>query len=123
MLAVLCDAYDEQVLDGGDTRVVMHLHPRLACHKVAVLPLQKDLSDKANEVFNELSKHFYCTYDEAGSIGKRYRRQDEVGTPYCVTIDFDTEKDGTVTLRDRDTMEQKRMKIDEVIAFVESKIK
>lgn len=123
MLAVLCDAYEEESLDGGDTRVVMHLHPRLACHKVAVLPLQKNLSDKAMEVFKELSKHFYCTYDEAGSIGKRYRRQDEVGTPYCVTIDFDTASDGTVTLRDRDTMEQKRMSVKEIIDFVESKIK
>ena len=123
MLAVLCNAYDEQELEGGDTRVVMHLHPTLACYKVAVLPLQKNLSEKALEMYAELNKHFYCDYDEAGSIGKRYRRQDEIGTPYCVTIDFDTLENNTVTLRDRDTMEQKRMTIEEVINFVENLLK
>ena len=122
MLAVLCDAYDEQVLDNGETRVVLHLHPSIACYKVAVLPLQKNLSDKANEVYNKLAKYFYTDYDESGSIGKRYRRQDEIGTPYCVTIDFTTLEDNTITIRDRDTMEQKRMTIEEVITFLHDKM-
>ena len=122
MLAVLCDAYDEQTLEDGETRVVMHLHPRLSCYKVAILPLQKNLSEKANEVYEQLIKHFYCDYDEAGSIGKRYRRQDEIGTPYCITIDFDSLADGTVTLRDRDTMQQTRLTVDQVIDFVKEKI-
>ena len=121
MLAVLCEAYEEEALD-NDTRVVMHFHPSLAAYKVAVLPLQKNLSEKAQEVYNKLSKEFMCTFDEAGSIGKRYRRQDEIGTPYCVTIDFDSLEDGTVTIRDRDTMEQKRLTVEEVINFVKEKI-
>ena len=121
MLAVLCEAYEEEALD-NDTRVVMHFHPSLAAYKVAVLPLQKTLSEKAQEVYNKLSKEFMCTFDEAGSIGKRYRRQDEIGTPYCVTIDFDSLEDGTVTIRDRDTMEQKRLTVEEVINFVKEKI-
>lgn len=111
VLAVLCNAYEEQTLEGGDTRVVMHLHPALAPIKIAVLPLQKKLGEKADELFKSLSKKFVCNYDEAGSIGKRYRRQDEAGTPYCVTIDFDTLENDTVTVRDRDTMEQVRMPI------------
>lgn len=118
MLAVLCDAYDEEELEGGDTRVVMHLSPVLAAYKVAILPLQKNLSEKASEVYRKLSKKFMCTYDEAGSIGKRYRRQDEIGTPLCVTIDFDTLEDNTVTIRDRDTMEQIRLNIDELEAYI-----
>lgn len=122
MLAVLCNAYDEELLENGETRVVLHLSPKLACYKVAVLPLQKNLSEKANEIYNRLVKEFYCDYDESGSIGKRYRRQDEIGTPYCVTIDFDTLENGTVTIRDRDTMEQKRMTVDEVISFVKEKL-
>ncbi len=122
MLAVLCEAYDEQTLEGGDSRVVMHLHPALAAYKVAVLPLQKNLSDKAREIYNNLSKHFMCTYDEAGSIGKRYRRQDEIGTPYCVTIDFDTLDNNTVTIRDRDTMEQIRLSADELVTYIKEKI-
>ena len=121
MLAVLCEAYEAEALD-NDTRVVMHFHPSLAAYKVAVLPLQKNLSEKAQEVYNKLSKEFMCTFDEAGSIGKRYRRQDEIGTPYCVTIDFDSLEDGTVTIRDRDTMEQKRLTVEEVINFVKEKI-
>ena len=121
MLAVLCEAYEEEQLE-NDTRVVMHFHPSIAAYKVAVLPLQKNLSEKADEVYAELSKHFMCTYDEAGSIGKRYRRQDEIGTPYCVTIDFDTLEDGTVTIRDRDTMEQKRLTVSEIVEFVKEKI-
>ena len=122
LLAALCAAYDEEQLEGGDTRVVMHFHPFLAPYKVAVLPLQKNLGDRAREVYNTLAKHFMCTYDEAGSIGKRYRRQDQIGTPMCVTIDFDTLENGTVTIRDRDTMEQTRMPIDELVAYVQTKV-
>ena len=121
-LVVLCDAYEEEKLEGGDTRVVMHFHPALAPYKVAILPLQKNLSEKANEVYSLLSKHFMCTYDEAGSIGKRYRRQDEIGTPYCVTIDFETLENNTVTIRNRDTMEQIRLNIDELKNYIAEKI-
>lgn len=121
-LAFLCDSYEEEKLEDGDTRVVLHLHPALAPYKVAVLPLSKKLSDKAGEVYQKLSKKFMCDYDEAGSIGKRYRREDEIGTPYCVTVDFDTLEDDTVTVRDRDTMEQIRLKIDEVATWVENKL-
>ena len=121
MLAVLCEAYEEEALD-NDTRVVMHFHPSLAAYKVAVLPLQKNLSEKAQEVYNKLSKEFMCTFDEAGSIGKRYRRQDEIGTPYCVTIDFDTLEDNAVTVRNRDTMEQVRISIDELEKYIEEKV-
>lgn len=122
MLAVLCEAYEEQKLDDGETRVVMHFATNIAAYKVAVLPLQKNLSEKAMEVYKELSKSFMCTYDEAGSIGKRYRRQDEIGTPYCVTIDFDTLNDNTVTIRDRDTMEQIRLNISELKDYIANKI-
>ena len=111
MLAILCNAYEEEDLGEGDSRVVLHLHPTLAPYKVAILPLSKKLSDKSQEVYEMLSKDFMCDYDEAGSIGKRYRREDEIGTPYCVTIDFDTLEDGKVTVRDRDTMEQERVAI------------
>ncbi len=121
-LAFLCDSYEEEQLEDGDTRTVLHLHPALAPFKVAVLPLSKKLSEKAEEVYNKLSKKFMCDYDEAGSIGKRYRREDEIGTPYCVTVDFDTLEDETVTVRNRDTMEQVRMKISEVAAWVEEKL-
>ena len=121
-LAVLCQAYEEEELQDGDTRIVMHLHPALSPYKVAVLPLSKKLSEKSEEVYSQLSKHFMCDYDEAGSIGKRYRRQDEIGTPYCVTIDFETENDNCVTIRDRDTMEQVRVKIDEVESFIRERI-
>ncbi|MBR6778712.1 MAG: glycine--tRNA ligase [Clostridia bacterium] len=121
-LAVLCEAYEEETLEGGDTRVVMHFHPAIAPYKVAVLPLQKNLSEKALEVYTKLSKYFMVTYDEAGSIGKRYRRQDEIGTPMCVTIDFDTLENNTVTIRDRDTMEQIRLSVDELVNYVNQKI-
>ena len=121
-LAFLCDAYEEEKLEDGDVRTVLHLHPALAPYKVAVLPLSKKLSEKAEEVYTKLSKKFMCDYDEAGSIGKRYRREDEIGTPYCVTIDFDTLEDDTVTIRDRDTMEQIRVKIDELENWLTSKI-
>ncbi len=123
LLAFLCNAYDEEEIAEGDTRVVLHLHPALAPYKVAVLPLSKKLSEKANEVYAKLSKEFMCDYDEAGSIGKRYRREDEIGTPYCVTIDFDTLEDETVTIRDRDTMEQVRVKIDNLVDWINGKIK
>ena len=121
-LAFLCNAYDEEEIAEGDTRVVLHLHPALAPYKVAVLPLSKKLSEKAEEVYSQLSKKFMCEYDETGSIGKRYRRQDEIGTPFCVTIDFDTLEDDTVTIRDRDTMEQVRVKIDELETWINQKI-
>ena len=123
MLAVLSEAYDEETLENGETRVVMHFHPSIAAYKVAVLPLQKNLGDKAKEIYKKLSAEFMCTYDEAGSIGKRYRRQDEIGTPMCVTIDFDTLEDNTVTIRDRDTMEQIRLSVDELADYVAKKIK
>lgn len=122
-LALLCEAYDEETLENGETRVVMHFHPAIAPYKVAILPLQKNLGDKAKEVFALLSKEFMCDYDEAGSIGKRYRRQDEIGTPYCVTIDFETLENGTVTIRDRDSMEQIRINISELANYVNEKIK
>ena len=122
-LAFLCNAYDEEQIAEGDTRVVLHLHPALAPYKVAVLPLSKKLSDKANEVYDMLCQDFSVDYDEAGSIGKRYRREDEIGTPYCVTIDFDTLNDETVTIRDRDTMEQIRLPIAELKTWIEEKLK
>ena len=122
-LAFLCNAYEEQDLGEGDSRVVLHLHPALAPYKVAVLPLSKKLSEKSQEVYENLSKKFMCDYDEAGSIGKRYRREDEIGTPYCVTIDFDTLEDNKVTIRDRDTMEQVRIDISEIENWLQEKIK
>ena len=122
VLAFLCNAYDEEEIAEGDVRTVLHLHPALAPYKVAVLPLSKKLSEKANEVYEKLAKKFMCDYDETGSIGKRYRRQDEIGTPYCVTIDFDTLEDETVTIRDRDTMEQIRVKIEDLSNWIEEKI-
>ena len=121
-LAFLCNAYDEEEIAEGDVRTVLHLHPALAPYKVAVLPLSKKLSEKAEEIYSSLSKKFMCDYDEAGSIGKRYRREDEIGTPYCVTIDFDTLEDNCVTIRDRDTMEQVRVKIDELEAWIQEKV-
>ncbi len=121
-LAFLCNAYDEETVGTEDTRTVLHLHPALAPYKVAVLPLSKKLSDKAEEIYKQLSKKFMCDYDEAGSIGKRYRREDEIGTPFCVTIDFDTLEDNTVTIRDRDTMEQIRLNVEELSNYIEEKI-
>ena len=123
-LAFLCDAYDEEVIDAekNDTRVVLHFHPALAPIKAAVLPLSKKLSDKASELYDELSKKFMVDFDDAGSIGKRYRREDEIGTPFCITYDFDSVEDGCVTVRDRDTMEQVRMPIADVEKYIESKL-
>ena len=120
-LAFLCEAYDEEELENGDTRVVLHFHPALAPYKAAILPLQKKLADKADEVYTELLKHHTVDYDLTGSIGKRYRRQDEIGTPYCITIDFETLEDGCVTVRDRDTRQQVRMPIDKLPEFVDEK--
>ena len=122
-LAFLCNAYEEEEVGEGDVRTVLHLHPFLAPYKVAVLPLSKKLSEKAEEVYTMLAKDFMCDYDEAGSIGKRYRREDEIGTPYCVTIDFDTLEDESVTIRDRDTMEQVRVKIAELPNWLAEKVK
>lgn len=121
ILAVMSDAYTVETLD-NDSRTVLKLHPFLAPYKVAILPLSKKLSDQAMDVFNTLSPKFSCTYDEAGSIGKRYRRQDAVGTPYCVTIDFETANDHCVTIRNRDTMEQERIALDELEAYISSRI-
>lgn len=118
MLAYLCNAYDEQTLENGETRVVMHFHPAISPYKVAILPLQKNMGDKAREIYQNLSQHFMCDYDEAGSIGKRYRRQDEIGTPFCVTIDFDTLEDDTVTVRERDSMQQIRIKTSELAGYI-----
>ena len=123
-LSIVTQAYDEEVVDAekNDTRVVMHLHPALAPYQAAVLPLSKKLSEKAQEVYQMLCKNFSVDFDETGSIGKRYRRQDEIGTPFCITYDFDTlEKDNCVTVRDRDTMEQVRMPIDELEAYLKEK--
>ncbi|MBO5786701.1 MAG: glycine--tRNA ligase, partial [Clostridia bacterium] len=126
VLAFLCDAYDEENIgkDGNeDIRTVLRFHPALAPFKAAVLPLSKKLGEKAHELANELCKYFPCDYDEAGSIGKRYRREDEIGTPFCITYDFDSLEDNCVTIRDRDTMEQVRMPISEVRAYIEEKIR
>ena len=130
-LSIVTEAYDEEELKTTDkngnekteVRTVMRLHPALAPYKAAVLPLVKKLTPKAEEVFDMLSKKFMVTFDETGTIGKRYRRQDEIGTPMCITYDFDTlEKDGCVTVRDRDTMEQERVKIEDLVAYIEKKI-
>ena len=122
-LAFLVDAYDEEEIAEGDVRTVLHLHPALAPVKCAVLPLSKKLSEKALDLFDELAKEFNVEFDETGSIGKRYRRQDEIGTPFCITYDFDTENDSCVTVRDRDTMEQVRIPLAEVKSYIAEKIK
>ena len=122
-LAFLCNAYDEETLENGDVRNVLHLHPALAPYKAAILPLQKNkLGDKAREVYQLLAKRFMVDFDDSGAIGKRYRRQDEIGTPLCITIDFDTLEDGTVTVRDRDTMAQVRMPIAELEDYIQKEI-
>ncbi len=123
-LAFLCDAYDEEVVDAekNDTRVVLRLHPALAPFKAAVLPLSKKLGDEAYKVYEKLAGRFMVDYDDAGSIGKRYRREDEIGTPFCITFDFDSLEDHCVTVRDRDTMEQTRVAIDELESYLQEKI-
>lgn len=120
-LALLCAAYDEEELEGNDTRTVLHFHPAIAPVKIGVLPLSKKLNEGATKVFEELSKLYNCEYDDRGNIGKRYRRQDEIGTPYCVTYDFESEEDQSVTVRDRDTMEQDRVKIVDLKKYFEEK--
>ena len=122
-LAIMTEAYDEEVVGEKDTRTVLRLHPALAPFKAAVLPLSKKLGDKASEVFDELSKDFMVDYDDAGSIGKRYRRQDEIGTPVCITYDFDSVEDGCVTVRNRDTMEQERVAIDKLKDYISELVK
>ena len=123
-LAFLVDAYDEEVIDAekNDTRVVLHFHPALAPYKAAVLPLSKKLAEGAGKIYTELSEYFMVDYDDAGSIGKRYRREDEIGTPFCITYDFDSVEDGCVTVRDRDTMEQVRIPIAGLREYIEEKI-
>jgi len=124
-LAIVCEAYDEEEIGDGeksDVRTVMHLHPALAPVKAAVLPLVKKLKEPANELYMKLAKKFNVEYDEAGQIGKRYRRQDEIGTPFCITFDFDSLEDNCVTVRDRDTMAQERIKIDELVSYLEKKL-
>ncbi len=126
VLAFLCNAYTEEVLTDAngkeDVRVVMKFHPALAPYKAAVLPLAKKLAPVAEPIHEELSKYFMVDYDAAGSIGKRYRREDEIGTPFCICVDFDTETDGCVTIRDRDTMEQVRIPVSEVRAYIEERL-
>ena len=123
LLAILSDAYNEEELEKGEIREVLKLHPAIAPYKVAILPLVKKYhSEKAGEVYKELSKYFMCTYDESGSIGKRYRREDAIGTPFCITIDDETVNNGTVTLRNRDTMEQITLKLEEVKDYIEEKV-
>ena len=122
VLMTLADAYDEEAVGDNDTRIVMHLSPAVAPTKVAVLPLSKKLEAKAREIEQNLAKYMTAVYDDTGSIGKRYRRQDAVGTPFCVTVDFDTENDNAVTIRDRDTMEQIRMPIADLVKYLNDKI-
>ncbi len=121
-LAFLCEAYDEETLEDGDTRTIFRFHPALAPVKAAVLPLSKKLSEDAMKVYETLAKHFNVEYDEAGSIGKRYRRQDEIGTPFCITFDFDSMEDHKVTVRDRDSMAQERIAISELVKYIEEKM-
>ena len=122
-LAFLCSAYDEEELEGGDKRTVLHFHPALAPVKVAVLPLSKKLSEPAQKIYSELAKYYNCDFDDRGNIGKRYRREDEIGTPFCVTYDFDSEEDGAVTVRERDSMEQVRVKIEDLKDYFEDKMR
>ena len=122
-LAFLCDAYDEEEVGEGDVRTVLRLHPALAPYKAAVLPLSKKLSEPARELWQKLADHFMVDYDEAGTIGKRYRREDEIGTPFCITYDFESQEDGCVTIRFRDTMDQVRLPMDEVLPFIEERLK
>ena len=122
MLAFLCDAYDEEELE-NDTRIVMHLHPFLAPIKACITPLSKKLSEKGMEVFQMLAPVANCDYDDAGSIGKRYRRNDAIGTPFCITVDFETEQDNCVTVRERDTMKQERVNLNDLVSYIEERIK
>ncbi len=125
LLALLCDAYDEEQLENGEMRTVLHFHPRIAPVKVAVFPLMKKepLAEKAQKIFAQLQRFWHCEYDESGAIGKRYRRQDELGTPFCITIDFDTLENDTVTLRDRDSMKQERVPATKLLEILAEKLK
>ena len=114
---------DEEELEGGDVRTVLHFHPALAPVKIGILPLSKKLNEGAEKVYAELSKYYNCEFDDRGNIGKRYRRQDEIGTPFCITYDFDSEEDDAVTVRDRDTMQQERIKIADLKAYFEDKFR
>ena len=120
-LAFLCSAYDEEEIGEGDVRTILHFHPAIAPVKIAVLPLSKKLAEPADKIYQSLCREYNCEYDDRGNIGKRYRRQDEIGTPFCVTYDFDSEEDHAVTVRDRDTMEQERVKIDELSSYFAGK--
>jgi glycyl-tRNA synthetase len=121
VLAFLCGAYDEETIGEGDVRTVLHLHPALAPVKIAVLPLSKKLNEGAEKIYAQLSRKYNCDFDDRGNIGKRYRRQDEIGTPFCITYDFDSETDGKVTVRFRDSMEQERIAIDSLDAYFADK--
>ena len=121
-LAFLCSAYDEEQLEGGDTRTVLHFHPAIAPVKIGILPLSKKLNEGAEKIYAELSKEYNCEFDDRGNIGKRYRRQDEIGTPFCITYDFESEEDHAVTVRDRDTMEQERIPITELKEYFAMKM-
>jgi glycyl-tRNA synthetase len=123
LLAILIDSLEEEELEDGKTRTLMRLSPTLAPFKAAVFPLSKKISDEAEEVYNKLASKFNVSFDDSGSIGKRYRRHDEIGTPFCITYDFDSLEDDMVTVRDRDTMEQVRIKIDEVADYIAKRIK
>ena len=121
-MALLCGAYDEETLDDNDSRVVLRLHPAIAPVKAAVLPLSKKLGPETFKIYESLSKYFVSDYDDTGSIGKRYRRQDEIGTPYCITYDFDSANDCCITVRERDTMEQERIPVDKVVEYITERI-
>ena len=121
-LVLICHAYDEEEVSEGDARVVLRFHPAIAPVKAAILPLSKKLGDEAEKIYADLCKYFSCDYDETGSIGKRYRRQDEIGTPFCITVDFDTENDNSVTIRERDSMEQVRIKIEDLRSYLEERL-
>jgi glycyl-tRNA synthetase len=121
-LALMVAAYCEETIEGGDTRTVMKFHPAIAPIKATVLPLSKKLAEPARAICADLRKHFNAFYDDAGNIGRRYRRQDEVGTPYCVTYDFDSEEDGCVTIRDRDTMNQERVPIEGLLRYLRDRL-
>ena len=121
-LAFLCSAYDEEELEGGDTRTVLHFHPAIAPVKIGILPLSKKLNEGAEKIYAELSKEYNCEFDDRGNIGKRYRRQDEIGTPFCITYDFESEEDHAVTVRDRDTMEQERIPITQLKEYFAKKM-
>ena len=122
-LAFLCGAYDEEEIGEGDVRTVLHFHPAIAPVKIGVLPLSKKLNEGAEKIYAELSKYYNCEFDDRGNIGKRYRRQDEIGTPFCITYDFESETDQAVTVRDRDTMEQVRVPIAELKNYFEDKFR